>query len=71
MQGLTALHFFFGETSMEDPTAIQILRRKLSILKQDAADRNRLNLKGYIEECLALLDMIEREQHGRTTSRDT
>lgn len=40
--------------------AMKMLQKKLEIIKEDAERRTRLNLKGYAEECLALLDIIRR-----------
>ena len=45
--------------------AMKTLNRKLEVLKEDSAKRNRLNLKQYIEECIALLQIIERNTDAK------
>jgi hypothetical protein len=42
--------------------ALKMLNKKLTVLKEDAVTRSRDNLKQYIEECIALLKLIERNK---------
>ena len=45
--------------------AIKTLNRKLQVLKEDSEQRGRLNLKQYIEECIALVNIIERNSDAK------
>jgi len=42
--------------------ALKMLNKKLTVLKEDAVSRSRANLKQYIEECIALLEVAERNK---------
>lgn len=45
--------------------AMKTLNRKLKVLKEDSEQRGRLNLKQYIEECIALVKIIERNTDAK------
>lgn len=42
--------------------ALKMLNKKLTVLKEDAVTRSRDNLKQYIEECISLLKLVERNK---------
>ena len=42
--------------------ALKMLGRKLDILKNDSSNRGRQGVKMYLEECIALLEIVERNK---------
>jgi hypothetical protein len=46
--------------------AMKTLTRKLEVLRKDSEQRNRPNLQQYIEECIALLKIIERNTDAKS-----
>ena len=42
--------------------ALKMLGRKLTVLRDDQSNRGRVGVKMYVEECIALLDIVERNK---------
>jgi len=42
--------------------ALKMLAKKLEVLRDDSISRQRDNLKQYIEECMSLLEIVERNK---------
>ena len=42
--------------------ALKMLGKKLTILRDDSSNRGRQGVKMYIEECIALLEIVERNK---------
>ena len=66
LAGLRSRLFCKGKAMNETAQiAMKTLNRKLQVPKEDSQQRGRLNLKQYIEECIALLNIIERNSDAK------